>query len=105
MKESNNMASLNSDLESTFDMITIVINTDDYPNETSWDLLDLYDNVIATVNWRRRNEQTLCVDYLHATHKVYDSYGDGICCSYGHRNFSVLNADGKHPSNDGDFEA
>ena len=80
-EESNNMASLNSDLESTFDMITIVINADDYPNETSWDLLDLYDNVIATgeLIGRRRNEPNSCVDYTSCyTLKVYDSYGDGF---------------------------
>ncbi len=105
---SNNMASLNSNLESTFDMITIVINADDYPNETSWDLLDLYDNVIATgeLNWGDDGmNQTLCVDYTSCyTLKVYDSYGDGICCSYGYGNFSVLNVDGETiVSNDGDF--
>jgi hypothetical protein len=49
--------------------------------------------------------EDICVDYGSCfTLKVYDSFGDGICCDYGIGHFEVLDASGNNlVYNDGEF--
>jgi hypothetical protein len=103
---SNNSATAILEVESTYDFVTLIINGDDWPNETSWSIFDLNDNQIASGGLINGNlEETLCLDYnaCYSLH-VYDSWGDGICCSGGMGNFSVINSTGESiVYNDGDF--
>ncbi len=96
--------------ESTYDFITVVINTDDYAGETTWDVLDnSTDQFIASGNAGGQDftefTQQVCVNYESCfTLTVYDSFGDGICCAYGEGNFYALDAEGNQlVFNDGDF--
>ncbi len=104
----NNLASATTVLESTYDNITLIINPDDFPNETSWDLYDQEINQTIASGFLQSDTQyseDICVNYESCfVLYVYDSFGDGICCGYGEGDFQVLNASGETiVSNDGDF--
>lgn len=107
--DTNNSASTIADIDSDFDIITLVINTDDYADETTWELFDQKANqIIASGDVDGNNEtftQDICLNYSSCfTLNVYDSYGDGICCDYGEGNFLVLDANGDEILfNNGDF--
>jgi len=75
--------------------IIITVNTDDYPTETSWFLMDQYgggwtnvpilsSSANSTLTW------TLCVpDSNCYSFTILDSYGDGLCCGWGNGSYSV----------------
>lgn len=96
----NNTASITTDLVSNFDYVTLIINMDDYPQETSWELYEQNtQEIIASASSISSGtqvvEENVCVDYNSCyVFKVIDSFGDGICCGYGEGSFLVLNADG-----------
>ena len=67
--------------------LEIVIVQDNYPQETSWDVVDEFGNTVANGD---ANGGTVCLaDNCH-TFTIYDSYGDGICCGYGQGSYSLL---------------
>lgn len=95
----NNSATTTTDLDSDYDVITLVINPDNYPQETSWELYDeVAKKVVASGSLQSGMSsfsEDICVNYNSCfSIYVFDSYGDGICCNYGNGDFSVLNADG-----------
>ena len=75
--------------------IIITVNTDDYPTETSWFLMDQYgggwtnvpissSSTNSTLTW------TLCVpDSNCYSFTILDSYGDGICCAWGSGSYNI----------------
>ncbi len=79
--------------------LTLEIHTDTYPGETSWDFRDNAGNLIAqgggyTVQDSLYEEAiTIPADDCY-TFTIYDSYGDGICCSYGLGYYRLLDPDG-----------
>lgn len=104
----NNSASTTTTLDSDYDIVTLIINTDNFPSETSWEVIDGANQIIASGGVLGAGEaftQDICLDYNACfTLNVYDSFGDGICCSYGEGNFMVVNSSGETiASNDGDF--
>jgi len=107
----NNLATTNTTLDSDYDVITLIIDADDYPQETSWELYDegAY-QIVATgslASGTLIHTEDICVDYGSCfTLKVYDSFGDGICCDYGIGHFEVLDASGNNlVYNDGEFSS
>ncbi|MBL6657905.1 MAG: T9SS type A sorting domain-containing protein [Flavobacteriales bacterium] len=103
----NNFATAFLDVLSTYDFVTFILNSDQYPYETSWSIFDFNDNIIASGdlsdngNYDTITEQ-ICLDYASCYSLiVYDSYGDGI---FSPGNFSVLNSSGETiVFNDGTF--
>jgi hypothetical protein len=73
----NNSATINTSLDSNYDIITLVINADDYPEETSWKLLNETNQIIATGALDNDTEvftEDICVDYSSCfSLYVYDS--------------------------------
>jgi len=107
----NNNASVSTDLsDSNFDYVTLVINADNYPQETSWVVYDELNNEIVASGQLNNGDilvtEEICVDYSSCLSlRVIDSFGDGICCAYGEGNFSLLNSVGETIfANDGIFE-
>lgn len=106
---SNNSASTTTTLDSDYDVITLVINADNYASETSWEVIDEgTGQVMASGGVNGNNQmftQEICVDYASCfSLYVYDSFGDGICCGFGEGDFQVLNSTGVMIVNgDGDF--
>ncbi|MGB0916112.1 MAG: T9SS type A sorting domain-containing protein, partial [Flavobacteriales bacterium] len=106
---SNNSASTSTGLDSDYDIVTLVINADQYPAETSWEIIDEGTNqVVASGGVNGANQmftEEICLNYSSCfTLKVYDSFGDGICCGFGQGDFQLLNASGALlVNNGGDF--
>ncbi len=81
--------------------IIVIINPDNYPAEISWELLDQTQNVLSSGT---TSGDTLCIDGSECvTFNIYDSYGDGICCSYGQGSYEVL-VDGVQVATGGDYD-
>ena len=77
--------------------ITINVNTDNYPAETSWTLRNTCtDTVEKSVapgfygSTRTANSDTYCVPLAAYDFTLADSYGDGICCQYGSGSYEVI---------------
>ena len=107
---SNNSATATTTMDSGYDTITLIINADNYPSETSWEVIDAGTNqIIASGGVNGAGQaftEDICVNYGSCfILMVYDSWGDGICCGYGMGNFLVQNAAGETiVSNDGNFD-
>ena len=105
----NNSSTIMTDLDSDSDYLTFVINADNYPQETSWQLLDICSNeVVGSGNLSGGDiivTEEICVDYNSCFKlSVFDSFGDGICCDYGQGNFLVIHSSGDTLAfNDGEF--
>lgn len=78
------------------DIITINVFTDNYPGETTWTLVDESSGVQIASGGPYATAATLythyfCIPYAECyLFTIFDSYGDGICCSYGYGYFEVL---------------
>jgi hypothetical protein len=73
---------------------TLTLNFDNYPEETSWALLDGSTTVASGGTYGSQPDgstlvQTITVADGCYTFVIYDSYGDGICCSYGVGSYTV----------------
>lgn len=79
--------------------IGLQINTDQFPQEVTWELRDEDDNVIFAGgpydNQNALEEEEFCLDPEACyTFTISDSYGDGICCGYGDGNYQILDENG-----------
>jgi len=105
----NNTTSFNTDLTSDFENITLVINADNFPQETTWELYDVLTNEQVSAGALNGNNEgiveDICLNYNSCySLLVFDSYGDGICCGFGLGNFFILTSSGDTiVTNDGDF--
>jgi hypothetical protein len=91
---------------------TLNLLTDDYPTETTWEVTDGNGNIVATggpySNTNTLEVETFCVssDACY-TFTIYDSYGDGLCCSPwgGNGEYSMVDGEGTEVfSSTGEFE-
>jgi len=80
--------------------LSLQIVLDNYGSETTWDLLDDFNNVIETGGpYQDGQNQTVvgdawCLADGCYTFIMYDDYGDGICCDYGQGSFEILDDNG-----------
>ncbi|NMM47708.1 S8 family serine peptidase [Marinigracilibium pacificum] len=87
--------------------VTLTLVTDNYGSETSWTLTDDADNVVATGSGYANNQtytETFNLSGGCYTFTINDSYGDGICCSYGNGSYTLSDANGTIATG-GDFGA
>jgi hypothetical protein len=78
--------------------ITVEIFTDNYPTETTWQLVEEGVGVVASGGPYSYSQtlythvidvcSTSCYDWT-----IYDAYGDGICCAYGYGYYNVYYGD------------
>jgi hypothetical protein len=72
--------------------VTLILNLDDYADETTWDLVEDGGGVIASGgpydNFENTQvEEEICVATGECyTFTIYDDFGDGICCYTGTQN-------------------
>ncbi|MDC0303773.1 PKD domain-containing protein [Flavobacteriales bacterium] len=112
----NNGADLNNsndDLTVNFTIvdgeeITVTILTDDYGNETTWEVEDSQGNVVVSGTGYDDNTQYTIPNCLADgcyTFTIYDYYGDGICCGqYGDGAYELLSPNGDLMGEGGEFE-
>ncbi|MFM9004995.1 MAG: trypsin-like peptidase domain-containing protein, partial [Flavobacteriales bacterium] len=84
---------------------SVNIVLDDYPEETSWDIQDDAGNTIASGDSYTGGTVNLdvCVAAGCYEFTIYDSYGDGICCTWGNGSYEVINPNGVVVATGGDF--
>jgi len=72
------------------------LTLDDYGSETSWELVDANNNVVASGGpYSNGSSGQLIQETFNLGDGCYilyvdDSYGDGICCNYGNGSFQLL---------------
>jgi len=80
------------------DLIQLELKTDKYPGDTSWELISLVTNMtMYSSGYRKYNlegyiyDELLCVPRNETCYelRMYDSYGDGICCSSGYGYYEI----------------
>jgi len=73
--------------------VTISLMTDNYPGETTWQLLDAEGNIIASagpyLDALTLIEEVICVPEDCYSFVISDSFGDGICCAFGEGSYEV----------------
>merc|ERR1719401_118756 len=75
--------------------VEVKIKTDNYPGETTWKLTDTCTNneVLSGSGYSQKNTlytEVGCLANAKFTFKIEDSYGDGICCSYGQGSYEAM---------------
>lgn len=80
--------------------LIVNVSTDDFASETSWEIIDQTSNqVVGTRQFTFSDDlqsfaDTFCVDPTRCySVNIFDSFGDGICCTFGNGTWSV-NFDG-----------
>ncbi|TPN83925.1 T9SS type A sorting domain-containing protein [Aquimarina algicola] len=80
--------------------VTLTLNFDNYPEETSWTIKDSSGSVVESggTYGSQADGSTLAVDVCLPAGcyelSVNDSYGDGMCCTYGQGSYSLTDASG-----------
>ncbi|MBS1637583.1 MAG: T9SS type A sorting domain-containing protein [Bacteroidetes bacterium] len=74
--------------------VKVVLTTDNYPSETSWQLTDKLGNVLMTdpgsMAQATTYTSTVCTPSTTCLKfTINDAYGDGICCGYGNGHFVI----------------
>ena len=75
--------------------LTLTITLDNYPEETSWEVRNASNNVVASGGtYGSQPDGSTVVENINLTDgdytfTIFDSYGDGICCSYGNGSYSL----------------
>lgn len=72
--------------------VTLQLTTDNYASETSWNIKNSSGTTVASGNGYS-NATTYTIENCLAdgcyTFNILDSYGDGICCSYGSGSYTI----------------
>jgi len=84
---------------------TVTINTDDYGNETSWQLRDSNGQTLGGGSNFASNQsfvREFCLNDGDYTFAIADTFGDGICCREGNGSY-VIDANGVELLRGGEF--
>jgi len=94
--------------------VTLTITFDNYPEETSWEIKDNSGNTVFSGGpygsepdgSSSTKSFNMCLDPACYTFTIHDSYGDGICCSYGNGSYRLVNdSDGTVLASGGSFQS
>ncbi|WP_062056792.1 CAP domain-containing protein [Aquimarina longa] len=73
--------------------IVVAITFDNYASETSWEIKNKNEQVVLSGSGYQDNtsdiSKTTCLEEGVYTFTINDSYGDGICCTYGEGSYKV----------------
>jgi len=83
---------------------TIEVNTDGYPQDNSWVIMDTedigeyIDSFVTYTEKDKRYNHTVCLPLGEDSKKykftIYDKYGDGMCCGQGRGSYKAYDPDG-----------
>gem|GEM_PF-1230631 len=91
--------------------ITLRLNFDFYPAETSWEITSENGDVFASGSGydgqfaNQQIELTECLPVGCFNFTIYDAFGDGICCANGEGYYQILNENGTLIASGGKFDA
>ena len=89
--------------------VQLVLNFDNYPEETSWEITDDGGSLVASggTYGSQPDGSTLIINFCMVEgcydFTIDDTYGDGICCAYGNGSYSLIDIDGNVLASGGDF--
>lgn len=87
--------------------IGLALTLDNYPEETTWQLISDNGEIVAEGGDYSEAgasiEESTCLVNGCYTFYITDSYGDGICCSYGDGSFTITDTDENVLASGGDF--
>ncbi|MCD6557172.1 MAG: endonuclease [Bacteroidales bacterium] len=88
--------------------VTLTLVLDNYPAETSWNVKanSTGNFVTSGGNYTVKNAtvtKTIPMANGEYTFNIADTYGDGICCSYGNGSYTLSDANGTQIATGGDF--
>ena len=97
----NNQTSTSFDgATQTAGTIDLIITTDNYPEEFSWEFRDSAGTVLESESYNSNSGDETTFEYRFnfdddcITFSAFDSYGDGICCAYGEGGIELKDANG-----------
>jgi photosystem II stability/assembly factor-like uncharacterized protein len=77
--------------------IDLSLQTDNYPGETYWQIIDDNGNeIVSSGGYSDQNtlyDQVICLSEGCYEFIIYDAFGDGICCDYGNGFFELTDND------------
>ena len=89
-------------------MFDLTLLTDDYARETYWELRRMSDNGVQLAGAGYADNAAVvveeCIPKNCYAFTMYDSFGDGLCCSHGNGAFSVMVDGDELVKNAGDFD-
>jgi HYR domain-containing protein/type IX secretion system substrate protein len=90
--------------------VTISIKPDYYGSDITWNLKNESGNILTSGGpyWDGNTSlqtATICLTDGCYKFNIYDSYGDGICCSYGDGGYSIKNSNGELLASNGDYNS
>ena len=80
--------------------VTLVLNLDEYPEETTWEVTDENNALLFTggpynVEFATITEVFCLPPDVCYNFTIMDTFGDGICCGFGEGNYQLTNAEGQ----------
>jgi len=88
-------------------LTTISVLVDNYPGETSWNITNADGEILYSGSGYVASSQPqimmICIPDGCYEFTIFDSYGDGICCSYGQGAYTVTNELGETIAEGGAF--
>jgi len=91
------------------DDVTLTLNFDNYPEETSFILTDSNGGLVASGGTYASQADgstlniSICLNDGCYSLDIIDSYGDGMCCGYGQGSYALTSANGVILASGGDF--
>lgn len=102
-----NGGTVTCDVDACDGNVNLSLTLDNYPGETSWTLADEGGTTIDQGSGYGTKGQTITKNWNLAegkyTFTIYDSYGDGICCSYGNGSYNLTDGCSTTLKSGGDF--
>lgn len=105
----NTSSSASYNVTDTFltNQVTLSLQLDDFPDETTWEFTNSAGAVLYS-GGPYQNTQLITEDFVLAeddcyTFTIFDEFGDGICCGYGLGSFELLTSDGEVIYEGGEF--
>jgi hypothetical protein len=89
--------------------LNLEIVLDNYPAETSWELRNEANEVVASggnyggFSSGTAIDESICVPEACYTFEIFDSYGDGICCGFGNGSYTLTDVEGNVLASGGNF--
>lgn len=92
--------------------VTLTLTLDDYPAETTWSIIDDQGGTVLSGGPYDANNdkgvtkiETDCLPDGCYTFTINDSYGDGICCSYGNGSYNLEDQNSTLLASGGNFNS
>ena len=91
--------------------LTLSITLDNYPEETSWSITDADNSIVASGGTYGSSPdgstitETINLGAGDYTFTINDTYGDGICCTYGDGSYRLTDANGLLIATGGNFDS